>query len=144
MTIKSSCLLRKKWHWYSVFNTKCVLFSSIFEAVAVQKLPAGFGEKVEIVFNQTGDMISLASEVFNNTGLLFSNFRSYLGSDSPVLHSLFAQLFKTNQVNSHSFSFFFVFFFFFLFQWELLCSHCKWRKKECWLGSTVISELFLS
>ncbi|XP_074606809.1 uncharacterized protein LOC141859820 isoform X2 [Acropora palmata] len=35
-------------------------------SVTVQKLPAGFGEKVEIVF-KTGDTISLASEVFNNT-----------------------------------------------------------------------------
>ena len=67
-----------------------MLFSSIFEGVTVQKLPAGFGEEVEIVFNQTGDMISLASEVFNNTGLLFSNFRSHLGSDSPPRHPLFA------------------------------------------------------
>ena len=42
--------------------------------MTVQRLQAGFGEKVEIVF-KTGDMVSLASEVFNNTGLLFSNFR---------------------------------------------------------------------
>ncbi|XP_015779874.1 PREDICTED: adhesion G protein-coupled receptor E2-like isoform X1 [Acropora digitifera] len=35
-------------------------------SVALQKSPAGFGEKVEIVFI-TGDMVSLASEVFNNT-----------------------------------------------------------------------------
>ncbi|XP_015766094.1 PREDICTED: uncharacterized protein LOC107344920 isoform X4 [Acropora digitifera] len=36
-------------------------------SVTVQKLRAGFGEKVEIVFNLTGDKISLASEVFHNT-----------------------------------------------------------------------------
>ena len=61
--------------------------------MALQKLQAGFGEKVEIVF-KTGDMISLASEVFYNTGLLFSNFTSHLGSDSPG-HPLFVQLSKT-------------------------------------------------
>ncbi|XP_067048213.1 adhesion G-protein coupled receptor D1-like isoform X2 [Acropora muricata] len=40
-------------------------------SVALQKSPAGFGEKVEIVF-KTGDMISLASAVFNNTGRIIA------------------------------------------------------------------------
>ncbi|XP_015766091.1 PREDICTED: adhesion G protein-coupled receptor E2-like isoform X1 [Acropora digitifera] len=40
-------------------------------SVALQKSRAGFGEKVEIVF-KTGDMISLASEVFYNTGRIIA------------------------------------------------------------------------
>ena len=79
--------------------------------MTVQKLRAGFGEKVEIVFNLTGDMISLASEVFNNTGLLFSNFRSHLRSIAHVILFLFTclKLIKLTLIHFHFFVFFFLF-----------------------------------